>query len=166
MSRWKTEGLFAGSLRFLSLSKVSEGNGYISYLIRKLRSNSLHTYTNIHKQLKTQTPLTCEVAFVFVFPLLFSLAPFLIWEPVSCSTPALEFFPMSAHTSNTSWQAQKSPLRIPIPNNYSISYTPTDLFPALRLIKRSLWPVNNAVDLLINFPLVGTGLNIVMLTYV
>ncbi len=36
-----------------------------------------------------------------------------------------------------------------------VSYTPADLFPALRLIKRSLWPVNNAVDLLINLPLVG-----------
>ncbi len=91
----------------------------------------------------------------FSSSVLFGSPPFLIWEPVSCSTPALEFFPMSAHTSNTSWQAQKSPLRIPIPNNYSISYTPTDLFPALRLIKRSLWPVNNAVDLLINLPLVG-----------
>lgn len=126
---WKTQGLFARSLRFLSLPR-SLREIYLLFN-EKFRSNSLNTYTNIHKQLNIQTALTsCVKSPLSLFFLSCSRSPppFLIWEPVSCSTPALEFFPMSVHTSNTSWQAQRSLLRIIIPNNYSISYTLADLF--------------------------------------
>lgn len=107
-------------------SEVSEGNishisseATLSTRIQTHTSNLLHKWHFVWSRL-----WLCFSSLVLV-----PSPPVLIWEPVSCSTPALEFFPMSVHTSNTSWQAQRSLLRIPIRNNYSVSYMLADLFP-------------------------------------
>lgn len=153
---WKTQGLFAGSLRFLSLPRSLRE----IYLIfnKKFRSNSLNTYTNIHKQLNIQTALTsCVKSPLSLFfhscsrppPLSHLKACFLL-------NPCPWVFPnVSAHFKHQLTSSEESAQNPYSKQLFHLLHTGRSLPRASRLIKRSLWPINNSVDVLINLPLAG-----------
>lgn len=143
----KTQGLFAGSFRGL-------WGKYISY---KFRSNSLNTYTNTHKQLITQMALCVKPPLTLFFlsssrslPSRSHLRACFLLNPCPWVFPNV-----SAHFKHQLTSSEESAENPYSKQLFCLLHAGRSLPRALRLIKRSLWPINNSMDVLINLPLAG-----------